>query len=110
MILYNEKINNSTHPLVFLKTDEGERVPAIVYTIVENNATITDHKDGVCDVKAKVLCTNWKPDDPHNCFIVRNTLYLPSGKPLPVMVLAYEPHTESEKVGYATFTCSAHYE
>ncbi len=111
MILYNEKINGSKYPLVFLKTDEGDRVPAIIYTIVENNINIAGHKNGACAVKARVLCTNHKPDDPHNCFLVGDMLCLPSGKELPVTVLSYEPHNDhNDDIGYATFTCTAHYE
>lgn len=111
MILYNEKINNSTYPLVFLKTDGGKRIPAIVFTIVENNANNPMHKNGLCDVRAKCLCTlGRRGKDAHNCFFENNSLYLPDGEQLPVTVLLFEPYESHSFVGYATFTCIAHYE
>lgn len=108
MILYNEKINGSKYPLVFLKTDEGNRIPQIVSTVVENNAEIPEHKNGICHVTATVLCTNGKVKGSDRCFLLKSTLHLPSGEALPVWLSSYKSVENS--VGYATFTCTAHYE
>jgi hypothetical protein len=111
MILYNEKINGSKHPLVFLKTDSGKRVPDLIYTIVTNDANHKAHKNGLCDVEAKVMCTIGKiPSNGRHCYLDGKKLFLPDGELLPVKILWYDPPSDQYVSGYATFTCSAHYE
>lgn len=112
MILYNEKANHSEHPLVFLKTDGGKRIPQIVSTVVENNINIPGHKNGMCDVKAMVICTKGLAAGEGKCYVDGRKIYLPDGEEMPVKILSVEPFATIgfNEFAYATFTCSAHYE
>jgi len=111
MILYNEKINRSQYPLVFLKTDSGKRINNLVYTVVTNDVQQADHKNGFCYVKAKVMCTMGKiSSNGMDCYLEGHKLFLPDGERLPVDVLHYDPPPDGYVTGYATFTCLAHYE
>lgn len=110
MILYNEHIRGPKYPLVFLKSDSGKRVPALISTIVTNDNNVNSHQDGFCHVRATAVCINFRAPDPINCFFVDNQLFLPDGEILPVTVLSYRPYDDSTKVGVVEFTCEAHYE